>query len=226
MSQQNSVWASLKTLIDPKTIPFLISQGVLPKLLPVGTLLVGIIAGFIWAYVISPTVYTGAGPVNLSDTWKQEYLKQVAWQYAANGDQQGQDNAKHQIAYLGDGADVLNQMIATNTDSQLAGLLNNLKPLAANDPDQLAKVTPGLLNNNIMPFLCIIGAAVIFGGAIVVNTIIPVSLLFQRRSKERSTVQQGLDADRRKAMDAAKKSAADLPADSSPGAVDRGTPVG
>ena len=49
MSEQNSIWASLKTLVDPKTIPFLISQGVLPKLLPVGTLVLGMILAFLWA---------------------------------------------------------------------------------------------------------------------------------------------------------------------------------
>ena len=89
MSEQNSIWASLRTLVDPKTIPFLISQGVLPKLLPVGTLVLGLILAFLWAYVISPTVYTGAGPVHLSDDWKQEYIKQVAWQLAANAKQSG-----------------------------------------------------------------------------------------------------------------------------------------
>src|SRR5258708_31971038 len=226
MSQQNSIWASLRTLIDPKTIPFLISQGVLPKLLPVGTLLLGIIAGFIWAYAISPTVYTGAGPVNLSDSWKQEYIKQVAWELAANGDQQGQNNAKNQLDHLGNAADVLNRMIASNQDQQLAPLLQSLQPLAANNPSELAKVSPGLLNGDIMPFLCIIVVAVIFGGAVIVNTIIPITLLFQRRSKERSTVQQGLDAERRKPMDSAKKSAAAAPQAAAPGAVDRGTPVG
>src|SRR5258708_14236922 len=226
MSQQNSIWASLRTLIDPKTIPFLISQGVLPKLLPVGTLLLGIIAGFIWAYAISPTVYTGAGPVNLSDSWKQEYIKQVAWELAANGDQQGQNNAKNQLDHLGNAADVLNRMMAANQDQTLAPLLQSLQPLAANNPSELAKVTPGFLNGDIMAFLCIIVVAVIFGGAVIVNTIIPITLLFQRRSKERSTVQQGLDAERRKAMDSAKKSAAAAPAAAAPGAVDRGTPVG
>src|SRR5476649_1031624 len=110
MSQQNSVWASLKTLVDPKTIPFLISQGVLPKLLPVGTLLLGIVAAFIWAYMISPTVYTGAGPVNLSDDWKQEYVKQVAWQLQAhNNDQPSQDNARIQLDHLGNAADVVDK---------------------------------------------------------------------------------------------------------------------
>ncbi len=226
MSQQNSIWASLRTLIDPKTIPFLISQGVLPKLLPVGTLLLGIIAGFIWAYAISPTVYTGAGPVNLSDSWKQEYIKQVAWELSANGDPQAQTNAKNQLDHLGNAADVLNRMMATNQDQTLAPLLQSLQPLAANNPSELAKVTPGFLNGDIMPFLCIIVVAVIFGGAVIVNTIIPITLLFQRRSKERSTVQQGLDAERRKAMDSAKKSAAAAPAAAAPGAVDRGTPVG
>src|SRR5579859_6567027 len=105
--QSNSTWDSVKSLFSPKTIPFLISQGVVPKLLPVGTLLLGIILTFLWAYLIAPTVYTGAGPVNLSDSWKQEYVKQVGWQMQANGNSQAaQDNAKKQLDALGD-ADVV-----------------------------------------------------------------------------------------------------------------------
>src|SRR5258708_31750669 len=96
--EEKSIWASLRTLVDPKTIPFLISQGVGPKLFPVGTFLLGMILAFIWAYAISPTVNVGSGPVNLSDSWKQEYVKQVAWQLqAAGADQNAQNNAKLQL---------------------------------------------------------------------------------------------------------------------------------
>src|SRR5579859_6138322 len=226
--EERSIWASLRTLIDPKTIPFLISQGVLPKLLPVGTFLLGMILAFLWAYVISPTVNVGGGPVNLSDSWKQEYVKQVAWQLQANGGPGNQDaanNAKNQLDHLGNAADVLKEMLQTQTDPQLVPLLNALQPLAVNNPAELGKIQPGLLNGNFTPILCILGAAIIFGGAVIVNTIIPITLLFQRKSKERSTVQTGLDADRRKAEKQAKLAAAAAPPPPQ-AAVERGTPVG
>ncbi|MEP7287259.1 MAG: hypothetical protein ABI947_16005 [Chloroflexota bacterium] len=224
MSESNSIWASLKTLIDPKTIPFLISQGVLPKLLPVGTLLLGLALGFIWAYILAPTVYTGAGPVNLSESWQTEYVKQVAWQLQATNDE---SNAKTQLSRLGDSDKIVSEMVQTNTDSQLAPLLQRLQPLAVKDDAELSKVTPGFFNSNLTPFLCLLGVAIIFGGAVVVNTIIPVTLLFQGRSKERSTVAVGQEKERRKAMEAAKKAAAAAPAPpAAANAIERGTPTG
>src|SRR5436305_4703753 len=162
MSDTNSTWDSIKSLFSPKTIPFLISQGVVPKLFPVGTLLLGIILTFLWVYLIAPNVYTGAGPVNLSDSWKQEYIKQVGWQLQANGNTQAaQDNAKKQLDALGNAGDELNTMIGQNQDAQLAPVLQNLKPLAQNNPAEMSKVQPGLLNSNVMPLLCVLGIAII-----------------------------------------------------------------
>ena len=43
----NSLLDSLKSLVDPKTIPFLISQGVVPKLIPVFAATIGLALGFI-----------------------------------------------------------------------------------------------------------------------------------------------------------------------------------
>jgi hypothetical protein len=221
--ESNSTWDSIKSLFSPKTIPFLISQGVVPKLFPVGTLLVGLILGFLWAYVLSPTVYTGAGPVNLSDDWKSEYVKQVAWQYSVTQDG---NNAKNQLDKLGNASDIVDRMSLNNQDSQLAQLLQGIKPFAANNPAEQGKVSGSLFNSNLSPFLCIIAAAIIFGLPVIVNTIIPITLLFQGRSKERSTVQQGQEALRRKAMEDAKKASAAAPAAPAVGAVDRGTPTG
>src|SRR5215212_6152858 len=83
---QNSTWDSVKSLFSPKTIPFLISQGVVPKLFPVGMLLLGLILGFVWAYMLSPSVYTGAAPVNLSRDQKKDYIKLVAHEFATAQD--------------------------------------------------------------------------------------------------------------------------------------------
>ena len=94
---------------------------ILPKLIPVGLLLLGLILGFVWAYGLSPNVYTAAEPVNLGTSWKQEYMKQIAWQFAASGDQ---DNAKKQISSLGNGADILQAMLA----SQVLAADPNLGP--------------------------------------------------------------------------------------------------
>src|SRR5262245_17423535 len=164
------MWESIKSLFSAKTIPFLISQGVGPKLLPVGTLVLGLILGFIWAYAIAPVVPIGAGPVNMSDSWKREYVKQVAWQLQAEGNSQAaQSNAQKQLDALGNADAVLDEMLRTETDANLQQMLQNIKAqgLARPNPEQLAKVTPGFLNGNIMPFLCILGLAIIVGGAVI-----------------------------------------------------------
>jgi hypothetical protein len=226
--QSNSTWDSIKSLFSPKTIPFLISQGVGPKLLPVGTLVIGLILGFVWAYVISPNVYTGAGPVNLSESWKQEYVKQVAWQFSATGDS---NNAKNQLDKLGDADAVVQRAIDAATavnDTQTVIILQSLKPLAQPNPAEIGKITPGLLNGNLTPILCVIAALIVLGLPVIVNTIIPITLLFQPRSKEKPTVASGQEKIRRDAQEAAKKAAAAAAAAAPPATeatIDRGTPV-
>ncbi len=221
------MWESIKSLFSPKTIPFLISQGVGPKLLPVGTLVLGLILGFIWAYGLAPAVPIGAGPVNLSDSWKREYVKQVAWQLQAEGNTPAaQSNAKKQLDSLGNADEIVKNMLQTETDPTLQPLLQNLQSqsLAQPNPAETAKVTSSFLNSNFTPLLCIVGLAILVGGAVIVNTIIPITLLLQRRSKAPSTVVEGQEAERRKAMEAAKKIAQTAPPPAV--TVDRGTPVG
>src|SRR5512142_2505786 len=177
------MWESIKSLFSPKTIPFLISQGVVPKLIPVGTLLLGLILGFIWAYGISPTVYTAAAPVNLNDSWKQVFIKQVAWEMQAEGNNDtAQGYAKTQLEYLGNAGALVDQMLTqVPQNDPIYPLLQELKNngLAVNNEARMAQVTPGFLNSNLTPLLCIIGLAILVGGAVIVNTIIPVTLLFQ-----------------------------------------------
>ncbi len=191
----------------------------IPKLIPVGLLLLGLILGFIWAYAISPNVYTAAEPVNLGTSWKQEYVKQVAWQLSASNDQ---DNARRQLSYLGNAPKIVEDAIAGNAqDAALSPRLQALRPLAADNANQIAKVTPSLTNSNLTPFLCVIGLAIIVGGGVILNSLVPISLLLQRRSTGPSTVVQGLDKERRDAIKAAESQKTDF-AKTSP---DRGAPV-
>jgi len=191
----------------------------IPKLVPVGLLLLGLLLGFVWAYGIRPMVYTAAEPVNLGESWKQEYIKQVAWQLSASGDT---NNAKNQLSYLGNAKDVVDAMIATNADPQnLTPKLQQLEPFAANNPDQQAKVSPNLLNANYTPLLCLVALALVVGVPIIVNTLVPIGMLFQRRSTAPTTVQTGLDKERREANTAAQAQKTDF-AKTAP---DRGAPV-
>jgi hypothetical protein len=230
--QSSTIWQSLKTLVDPKTIPFLISQGVPRKLLPVGTLLLGMILAFLWAYAISPNVYTAAEPVHLGESWKREYVKQVAWQYNAAAfvitPTENVQNATAQLSYLGNAPEVIQGLLAdlqaTVPGDPIIPMILAIQPFAADNPDQLAKITPTFFNSNLTPLLCILGLGIVLGAIVIVNTIIPLSLLFQRRATTPSTVTEGVHAEQIKARDEARRKAAEAPPP--PEAVDRGTPVG
>jgi hypothetical protein len=210
----------------------LISQGVHKRLFPVGTMLLGLILGFLWAYVISPVVNITAEPVHLGPSWKTEYVKQVAWQLSASGDQQ---NAINQLSYLGDAATIIKQMVdPVNPMASDPNLLSRVQPLAAlvdqglitNNDAQISKVTPNLLNSNLTPFLCVLALALVIGIPVVVNTIIPFGLIFAPKSREAPTVAVGQEAERRKAMEQAIQAAKTAPPPVAiPGAVDRGVPV-
>ncbi len=207
---QRTTWQSIKTFFSPDTIPFLVSQGAPRRLLPVGTLLIGLILGFLWAYVISPNVYTAAEPVHLGESWKEEYVKQIAWQFSVS---QASEVAQRALDGLGNAGDLLNGMLVKfANDPDLLPRLQAIQPFARNNPEQVAKVTPSLLNSNLTPFLCVIGAAIVIGGLVIFNMIIPFSTLIRRKATTESTVVEGQEAERRRLLEESKKKQAELEA--------------
>lgn len=223
--ESRTLLQSLRTFIDPKTIPFLVAQGVPRKLLPVGTLLLGMILAFLWAYWISPNVNTAAEAVHLGPTWKDEWVKQVAWQYAASRDQ---GNAQRQLEMLGDAATVIAKLLEkerlANPTNDIIPKLEDIQKFATDNPEQLKKVTPSLFNGNFTPVLCIIGLAIILGGAVIFNTIIPVSMLLAPKVKSEGTSTLGLV--HTQAQEAKRKAEELAKAPPPQEAIDRGTPVG
>jgi hypothetical protein len=221
-------------LVDPKTIPFLISQGVPRKLLPVGTFLLGIILAFLWAYVISPNVNTASEPVHLGESWKEEWVKQAAWQYeGASSIYSPADtaqNATMQLGYLGNAPQVVQSLLeklqATVPGDPVIPLVQAIQPFAATNQEQMNKITPTLFNSNLTPLLCVIVPALLIGGFVIFNTIIPLGVLLQRRSTTPSTVTEGVHAEQIKAREEARKKAAEAPASSAPAVAALGTPVG
>lgn len=195
---------AVRSLFSKETLPMLIAQGVPGKLLPVGTLLLGLILGFLWAYTIAPNVYTAAEPVNLGQSWKNEYIKQTAWQYASSQDAEA---ARRQLGSLGDAQTVLNRMLANETDATLTSLLRNIEPLAIDNPDQLAKIQPSLLNSNLTPVLCVLAVVLLIGLPVLLNVFIPFRVLFARQSKDENASAQGQEADRRRAVKEAQEKA-------------------
>ncbi|MCE7946081.1 MAG: hypothetical protein DYG88_01490 [Chloroflexi bacterium CFX4] len=207
---QRTTWQSIKTFFSPDTIPFLVSQGAPRRLLPVGTLLIGLILGFLWAYVISPNVYTAAEPVHLGESWKEEYIKQIAWQFSVS---QASEVAQRALDGVGNAGDILNGMLVKfANDPELLPRLQAIQPFARNNPEQVAKVTPSLLNSNFTPVLCVIGAAIVIGGLVIFNMIIPFNTLIRRKATTESTVVEGQEAERRRLLEEAKKKQAEIEA--------------
>jgi len=189
----------------------------LPKLVPVGVLLIGLILGFLWAYRISPNIYTAAEPVNLGTSWKQEYVKQIAWQYAASGDA---ENAKRQLASLGDADKVLQDTLTANqADPNLTPRLLALQPFAAPNDVQLAKIRGGLLNSDLTPVLCVIALAIVASVLVLGNSL--RTAFAPPPASGSSTVVTGQEAVRRKELQKAQTQKTDFAAD----AMDRGKPV-
>ncbi|GAB4547401.1 MAG: hypothetical protein OHK0023_08710 [Anaerolineae bacterium] len=207
---QRTTWESIKTLFSPKTIPFLIAQGAPRRLLPVGTLILGLILGFIWAYGVSPNVYTAAEPVHLGESWKEEYVKQVAWQFSLSGQA---EVAQKALDGLGNAGDVVGRMLQNPNfanDPDLGPKLQAIAPYAINNPAQLAKITPTFLNSNLTPVLCVIAAALLIGGFVIFNMIIPVTLLLQRPKKSTDPSAGLQEKERRRQLEEASRRAEEL----------------
>src|SRR5690606_30895632 len=59
----------------------------MPKPSTLLALVVGVLVGLIWAYLIAPTIYYDADPSTLHQSWQDEWVKLLADRYdAANAD--------------------------------------------------------------------------------------------------------------------------------------------
>jgi len=185
------------------------TYNLVPRLIPVGALLVGLLLGFFVAYNIAPNVYLNAEPVNLSQDYQQEYVKMVAWQYYATGDK---NNAVMQLSKLGDPVEVIANMMANQAlmnDPNFAPHLLALNDIAkgSDDSSQLAKISGSFPRGNATPILCFLLLAIVVGGLLTVDAIIPLSTFMPipgnrpAPSSQSQSVVSGLEADRRKVVD-------------------------
>ncbi len=99
-----------------------------PRLLMLGVFLLGLVIGLVWAYGIAPTVWTNAEPVHLDDSYKAEWVKMVADQYAWTADR---TQAERLLALVGDAVGIIDRLTTENAgDSALVGRLNAIRPFA------------------------------------------------------------------------------------------------
>ena len=201
---------------------FLQTYNILPKLIPVIALLIGLLLGYFVAYNIAPNIYVNAQPVNLSQPYQQEYVKMVAWQMSASGQTQ---NAATQLAALGDAKEVLTAMLADpnlSNDPLLAPKLQALQPFAADNQAQLDQISGSFPHGNATPILCFLLLAIVVGGLIIVDSLIPLSTFVPipgsrpAPSSDSTTVVSGLDSDVRKAQAQAQATAQATPRAATP----------
>jgi hypothetical protein len=140
------------------------------------------------------------------------------------------NNATLQLGYLGNAPQVVQKVLENLQASAPGGpeiaLVQAIQPYATTNQGQLNKITPTFFNSNLTPLLCVIVPALLIGGFIIFNTIIPLGVLFQRRSSAPSTVTEGVHAEQIKARDEARKKAAETTSTTTPAVVALGTPVG
>ncbi len=87
---------------------------------------IGLLLGLLWAWQIAPVVWTDAGPVHMSNSYKGEWLKLVALQYEQTRDQ---EQARRLLEGVGDVDALFNDLISENATTQpdIAAQLTRLK---------------------------------------------------------------------------------------------------
>ena len=134
-----------------------------PRLVGLAIFILGLILGLAWAYGIAPVIWENAGPVNLSDSFQDEWIKMVAAQYAVT-----QDSAyvEQMLGQVGDPLPIIDRLMAQNAgDSRLVGRLNAIRPFAQPNNAVLARVQYGGLQT-LNPIILVVLVALV--GAILI----------------------------------------------------------
>ncbi|MCZ7542552.1 MAG: hypothetical protein M5R40_02985 [Anaerolineae bacterium] len=193
--------------------------------------LVGLLLGLLWAWQIAPVVWTDAGPVQLSDSYKEEWIKLAALQYEQTGDR-GQ--AERLVIAAGDVGPTFDRLISENatTDPALAARISRLQEdvyrAVADDAQATQRASDGRGGPGIPALVLLVAVIIILWGVAAVLMSIPLiamarGLLFMRGSGD--MVETGpSSAERLAGVRAAQQAAATQAIDYS--LTDLGTPVG
>ncbi len=137
---QDSYNGLYKILLEPVT----------PKRKMVAALVIGVLLGLLWAYVLQPVVFYDADPVSLHQSWQDEWVKLLAERNAAaNAD------VREEITLLlrevDDPVGTINRIIVEQPN--YAARLQAILPLAdAAQPTAAVAPQPSLIQN-ILPYI-------------------------------------------------------------------------
>lgn len=98
-------------------------------LMAAGAFVIGLLMGWmLLGWVVAPVQYVDAGPANLSDFFKLQYVQLVADSYSLTGDVQ---TAQERLSYLGKGAGAAVQLAMANTTGMDNLRVAQLAPLVS-----------------------------------------------------------------------------------------------
>ncbi len=100
------------------------------------TLILGVVLGILWGYMVEPVVWTDAGPAHLENSYKKQWIKLVASQLDRTGDSA---EAARQIAYIGT-KDVDTLFDELSADASIGASIVRLRDIY-NQEDVQAKAT-------------------------------------------------------------------------------------
>ncbi|NLX11483.1 MAG: hypothetical protein GXY36_17705 [Chloroflexi bacterium] len=135
-----------------------------PALARLGLVLLGVILGLVWAYLLAPVKFYDAEPVHLAEGYKDQWIKMTAVELNMTGDRA---EAARKVVAGGvtpgmiEGLIVENQAADPGLTGQLQVLLEVARENEAASADQAEAIERSALSEALGPLTCIVGTAVI-----------------------------------------------------------------
>jgi hypothetical protein len=177
----------------------------MPKSQTLLVLVLGVLVGLLWAYVLAPTIYYDADPSTLHQSWQDEWVKLLADRYdAANADVSA--NITDLLSRVDDPIGVIDRLINTPGEEANVANLQAIRPFAeAAEPNAVQAPQPSIVSN-ILPLIVapivvvILGTivAIVWGMLVKPNVVDPLAKRArgEKVSAEVQTMRQQVQASR------------------------------
>lgn len=124
----------------------------MPRRNTVLAIIIGVIVGLAWAYVIAPVIFYDADPSTLEQSWVDEWVKLLADRYAtANSDVS--DNIRDLLAQVPNPLQTIDRLLQTPGEEANYGRLNDIRPFAVEAEATAVSAPEPNLGASIPPFI-------------------------------------------------------------------------
>jgi hypothetical protein len=123
----------------------------MPALMTVVLLVVGVLVGLFWAYVVSPTVFYDADPSTLEQSWQDEWVKLLADRNAASNFDVSQ-NIIDLLRRIENPVEVVDRLLVTPGEEANVPRLQAIRPYAEAAMPGVPAPQPSLIGN-LLPFI-------------------------------------------------------------------------